>query len=133
MVLLHRNKHLLLQLRTKNADIYPGYWGALGGRGDPNEAIEDAALREIHEELGLILEKLDFQNLGKINVPRGGMNQKIYCFAAELRSSLSTLSLTEGDGFALFDSDQMDNLLVTPETRLAAQRLLQKPEWGWLS
>lgn len=62
--LIHRTAHvivfhpdgerILLQLRTKTKDIQPGKWDtAVGGHLDHGEDFENAARREMSEELGL--------------------------------------------------------------------------------
>ena len=45
---------LLLQKRSLNKDMAPGKWDtSVGGHMMPGESIEQAALREMHEELGI--------------------------------------------------------------------------------
>ena len=45
---------VLLQLRSKDKRVQPGRWDtAVGGHVDPGESYEEAALRELQEELGL--------------------------------------------------------------------------------
>lgn len=61
--LIHRVAHvlvvnakgdMLLQKRSLHKDIQPGKWDtSVGGHLDPGESYHDAALREMHEELGL--------------------------------------------------------------------------------
>lgn len=61
--LIHRTSHvivmdskdrILLQKRSMNKDIQPGKWDtAVGGHLMPGESFEDAAKREMHEELGI--------------------------------------------------------------------------------
>jgi len=46
--------HLFLQQRSMNKDVAPGRWDtSVGGHVDPGEALEEAALREMEEELGI--------------------------------------------------------------------------------
>ena len=48
---------LLLQLRSRSKDIQPGRWDtSVGGHVGLGESIEAALLREIHEELGVVVE-----------------------------------------------------------------------------
>jgi 8-oxo-dGTP pyrophosphatase MutT (NUDIX family) len=68
--LIHRASYILvfssggelfIQKRTKNKDIYPGYWDlAAGGVVLAQESYEESAHRELREELGLANAKLRF-------------------------------------------------------------------------
>ncbi|MGV3720271.1 MAG: NUDIX domain-containing protein, partial [Actinomycetota bacterium] len=56
-VILHREGRVLLQHRDDNPEIvWPGHWAIFGGHMEPGEAPEEAALRELEEELELRLE-----------------------------------------------------------------------------
>ena len=51
---------LFIQKRTQSKDIYPGFWdAAAGGVVLAGESYENAAARELAEELGLLRVKLD--------------------------------------------------------------------------
>lgn len=47
---------LLLTRRAQHLRNHPGQWALPGGRIDPGETPEQAALRELHEEVGLLLD-----------------------------------------------------------------------------
>lgn len=47
---------LILTFRTSRLHRHAGQWALPGGRIDPGEAPEDTALRELEEEVGLILD-----------------------------------------------------------------------------
>lgn len=54
VVLFNMKGQLLLQKRTMSKDVQPGKWDtAVGGHVDPGETYEDAARREMSEELGI--------------------------------------------------------------------------------
>lgn len=48
VVVRNRNGYILLELRSDN-----GLWGLPGGRIEPRESVEQAAIREVKEETGL--------------------------------------------------------------------------------
>jgi 8-oxo-dGTP diphosphatase len=52
VALIDRGKVLLIQ---RAFEPYAGLWTLPGGRREPDEAIEDTAIREIGEELGLAI------------------------------------------------------------------------------
>ena len=47
------NKKLLLVKRGDDSRFFPGYWALPGGKVEPNESLEEAASREVKEEVGL--------------------------------------------------------------------------------
>ncbi len=46
---------LLITRRARGLRSHAGQWALPGGRREPGESAEDAALRELHEETGLLL------------------------------------------------------------------------------
>jgi 8-oxo-dGTP diphosphatase len=52
-VLLTRGETLLLGWRGPNRRTYPACWAVPGGHLEPGESPEDAAIREMREELGV--------------------------------------------------------------------------------
>lgn len=54
VLVFNRAGQLLLQKRSPDKDIQPGKWDtSVGGHLDPGENYHEAAVREMHEELGL--------------------------------------------------------------------------------
>jgi len=49
------NACFLITRRASGMRNHPGQWALPGGRVDPGETSEETALRELHEELGLLL------------------------------------------------------------------------------
>lgn len=58
--IINNNKQVLLQKRSANKRFNPNKWSLCAGHVDANEGLENAALRELKEEVGLEipLEKL---------------------------------------------------------------------------
>lgn len=76
--LLHREVHVwvfnskgevLLQKRSPTKEIYPGLWDAsIGGHVPSGMSYEEAALKELEEEIGIRAEPRDLIILGKTRV-----------------------------------------------------------------
>jgi isopentenyldiphosphate isomerase len=61
VLVFHRDGRLLLQKRSGTKDVQPGKWDtSVGGHMQPGERPEQAALRETHEELGILPAQLTF-------------------------------------------------------------------------
>jgi len=61
---------LLVHKRAETKDIWPGWWDvAVGGVVGPGETWADAAVRELHEELGIEGEALEFLGIGAYRDP----------------------------------------------------------------
>lgn len=110
MVILHREGRVLLQLRDSDPDVYAaGMWGIFGGHVEAGESPEEAARREIEEELGLRLPApLD------LFVRRVDDGRERFIYAAPLEAPLAELTLREGQGMALLSRDQVERLAVVP-------------------
>jgi len=61
VMVFNRQGDLLLQKRSMNKDIGPGKWDtSVGGHVNPGEEVLDAAVREMKEELDIVLSDLQF-------------------------------------------------------------------------
>lgn len=45
--------HILLHKRCRRVRLYPGRWAFFGGGVEPGESLEQALVRELHEETGM--------------------------------------------------------------------------------
>ena len=52
--LIVKNQEILLGQRSAERFFYPGVWDVFGGHIEPQESYQQALLRELHEELGII-------------------------------------------------------------------------------
>lgn len=55
LALIEKGDRVLLERRSDS-----GLWGFIGGRVNEDEAVETALRREVHEETGLQLDRIDF-------------------------------------------------------------------------
>ena len=120
-VFLHVGGRVLLQKRTHDAPTYPNQWGSFGGHSEPGEAPEAAAIREIKEELGLIINRSDLSPVTIIPVIEGYATLDIHYFSCPLSVSLRDIRLDEGSGFALFARDELDDLKLVSNTKAALE------------
>ena len=67
--ILNSNKEILLQKRSMTKRFNPGKWGLCSGHVSYDETLEDAALREIKEEIGLDIGLGDLNPIGDKLVP----------------------------------------------------------------
>ena len=77
----------LITRRASDLRNHPGQWALPGGRIDPGETAEETALRELHEELGLLLDASAV--LGRLDdfVTRSGyVITPVVCWGGEARA-----------------------------------------------
>lgn len=67
--------------------IGTGRWDLPGGGIKFGESTEDAAIREVHEELGLHIENVRSLHGGTIALKRGGLLQRLHFLQASISSS----------------------------------------------
>lgn len=63
VVIINENDEILLQKRSRFKRVNPSKWGICGGKVDLNETTIDAGVRETLEEIGIRLNKEDFNFL----------------------------------------------------------------------
>ena len=93
VVIVDSSQNLLLQKRDqKNSIYFPGLWGLFGGACDSCEPPEEAAVREIKEELSIHLEEINFFLCLNIQVPDldGGLRTRSF-YSAEISEDAKNL------------------------------------------
>jgi 8-oxo-dGTP pyrophosphatase MutT (NUDIX family)/CTP:molybdopterin cytidylyltransferase MocA len=125
VILRTPDNNFLLMQRDKKAGIrYPGYWALFGGNVDPGESPEDAACREMAEEIELRISPGDLHR-----VTRYVSNlKKEYVYAATLTQPIESLTLREGRTMQLFDISQLTELNIRDDDRQALMTYLQQED-----
>jgi 8-oxo-dGTP diphosphatase len=59
---------VLLGLRAPHKKVWPDHWDAIGGKVEPGETSEQAMIREVQEEIGVV--PLTFRRLASVAEPR---------------------------------------------------------------
>jgi len=116
-------KELILQLRAKGKQIYPGLWDiSAAGHVSAGEDSTVSALREIEEEIGLKVRKedLNFLKIKKIKGVYNDVRNNEFCYVYFLKYSgdISKLKLQEEEveeiRFISFDNFEKE-LKTNPE------------------
>jgi 8-oxo-dGTP diphosphatase len=109
-LLYNTNGEVLLQHRDDKPDIaHPGLWSLFGGSVEEGEAIEDALVRELWEELEY---PVNDKQLWLIARQPGAT---FHIFLLPLDLPLEKLVLHEGQGFGLFEPQQaLDIVPLSP-------------------
>ena len=106
----------VMQLRDSNPAIfYPDHWGCFGGAVDPGEAPADALVRELREELAVVVKPADAIRFTEFTFDFGfagdGIRVRTYYAVTLPQSGLDGLVLGEGADFAAFE---LERLLAMP-------------------
>lgn len=64
-VLMHKGKILIVK-RSKDLELYPGYWNGIGGFLDDKKSLEEKVREELYEELGIKKQGIISLRLGEI-------------------------------------------------------------------
>jgi 8-oxo-dGTP pyrophosphatase MutT (NUDIX family) len=105
VVLPYVGDRVLMQLRDFKPEIpFPGCWGFFGGAICEGETPEEAARRELFEEIGFAADRL--WGLGKANI--SDLNDLVsHSFFCPLTRPLEELVLSEGADFALASLEEV--------------------------
>jgi 8-oxo-dGTP diphosphatase len=70
LIVINESNEILVLRRAPGNRGFAGYWNFPGGKVEPNETIETAAVRELKEEAGLIVNENDLTYFEVSSLPR---------------------------------------------------------------
>jgi transketolase len=115
IILYDRAKRFLLQHRSEDAGLMPGYWAFFGGEIKEGETPAEAVSREAREELKyktkspeLVIEQ-DFSE--------GDTGGRLHVYIEAFYGDKSALKLQEGQGWGWFENKNMRGLKMTDRDR----------------
>ncbi len=111
------NKILMIHRIKKNKDIHEGKWNGIGGKLELEESPQEAALREIEEESGLVVASSQLKSLGVLTFPSFKAEQCqdwiCFIFKVELSGKCSDYALRQSEEGHL-DWIEKNNVLKLP-------------------
>lgn len=133
LLLVDGSGRILLQLRTKDAPFFPGWWGFFGGGVETGETPREALRREAEEELAYRVRA----PLLALSMPYQHQHARgiLHVFLEPYDPS-QLLELREGQGMGWFFPREVEKLHITPHDLAAllqanivqARRGKDKPE-----
>jgi isopentenyl-diphosphate delta-isomerase type 1 len=110
---------VLVTKRTQNKDFFPGYFSiALGGHVHSGESYEEAAVREIEEEIGISAEPYLISEFKK-RIPEERENVRVYGVTEKDNINLNKDEIEMGEFMEFNDlEDKIKNETFLPETEI---------------
>ena len=109
-LLVNDSNALCLQLRDKKNNIFfPGLWGLFGGSVESNESPKKALIREIYEELEIIVEKPKKILTVTIESPVKSLDgkQRHFFLVKISKKQIANIVLNEGQRYEFFEADNI--------------------------
>jgi 8-oxo-dGTP pyrophosphatase MutT (NUDIX family) len=121
--------NLILMGRQAPGKRMPGVRNGFGGKCEEGETIEDCAVREVKEEIGLDLKKEDLRFVGTIIEG----DKQVYFYTARLDSKISIADNDEIVDCRWFDAERQDDYIgeMLPDNEQPMRELarsLRSPE-----
>lgn len=83
----------LIQQRNKTTDKYPFQWAPTAGAITKGETMEEAAIRETNEEIGITLDKENLEHIGQYFVSNERANYIVEQFLVQQDIDLNSVKL----------------------------------------
>ena len=138
VILVDEAGRVLLQLRDDKPDImYPGHWGITGGAANAGETPEQTARREVTEETGLTIGRIEpFRAYYFSETPLGGKRStkksadyEVYVFHAPCATPAEELVCGEGRELRFFAPDEIPTLDIAYNHREVLEDFYASPAY----
>jgi 8-oxo-dGTP pyrophosphatase MutT (NUDIX family) len=110
---------VLLQERDEHAPIAPERWAASGGHVEPGETYLEAAVRELHEETGLVVAPEDLQLVGIFDIHHveRDSDDRMALYAGATAATDADIVLGEGRRIVFVDPARIESLPLSDSAR----------------
>ena len=123
-LIINKENEILLQKKTIDYAPNPGCWCFFGGGIEEGETPEQAAKRELKEEINYDVKK--YELITSQNYKTKGENGKIHIFVVYFEGKTSDIQLAEGAGFAFFSKAELDSIKLVAWERNALEKYFSK-------
>lgn len=141
VILVDARGRVLLQLRDSDpAIMFPDHWGITGGAGHPGETPEQVARREVAEETGLTLGKIEpfrayyFQETrtpaGARPSAKRAADYELYLFHAPCSTPAEEMTCGEGCGLRFFAPEELAEIDVAYNHREVLSDFFASPAYA---
>ena len=108
VILFNREGEFLLLLRDNIPTIgHPNHWNIVGGVIEEGESPEEAALREVHEEIGVRLTGASLFRRYEIDDDRRDEPVPYFVYWSRLDKNVADLTLGEGQDMRFFHREEL--------------------------
>lgn len=118
---LNDKNQVLLQKRSANKRFNPNKWALCAGHVEAYESLEDAAIREIKEEIGLDISKEDLHEYLKKEITLRESNSKItyfYYIKTNKKEDEFIIQTDELSEVKWFDIDQVIDMINNKDSSI---------------
>lgn len=119
--IINDRKQTLLQKRSASKRFDPNKWALCAGHVDAYESLEDAAIREIKEEIGLIVSKDELNSFGERKISIKKENSQVnyyYYIKCNLNEEDFIIQKEELSEVKWFDIDEVINMIISHDTSI---------------
>src|SRR5215831_7589258 len=124
VILVDSSGRLLLQLRDGGTTKDPHRWGPPGGRVEPGEEPHEAAVRELEEETGLRVDRLDLFWSGLM--PSGN---EFHFYYGATSSGPHEVQCNEGAAMEFVDAALISDLDLTRAFSIVFPQFINSPHY----
>ena len=124
LIILYTKDEVLLQKRTADAPVIPGYWGFFGGGIEDNETSKNAIFKETKEELGvtlsnptLLLEQSFFLE---------GKSAYMFVYIQEISCAKTDIICYEGEKLGWFKEQDISKLKMMPHDKDVLNKVFKR-------
>lgn len=119
--IINNQNQILLQRRSANKKFNPNKWALCAGHVDAYESLEDAAIREIKEEIGIDVTKNDLHKYGEKELSLNESNSHItyfYYIKTNKKENELKIQVEELSEVRWFDIDKVIDMIINNDNSI---------------